>query len=372
MIDWVMRAEGSVPARGGAVARGPAARPGHRRRRRRVVRRRVRWPRRWSGRRDDAQLLAQVVDFYHRALLDSPDALGWLARRRIDDPEAIAGFRLGLANRSLGLRLPDRATAAGAELRGRLAGSGCCGRRGTSISTGRSSFRCSTSTATVVDLYGRKVRDDLRAGTPAHLYLPGPHRGVFNVAALPGCAGEVVLCESLIDALTFWCAGHRNVTASFGTGGFTEAHRAAFTAAGVGRVLIAYDNDDAGQHRRAAAGRFPCRGRGRVPAGVLPAGRGRQRRRGHRRRSGAGVGPAAAGRAVDGPRRRPAAPHRLPTRLPARRRGCRDACRPDRGADPRLRQILRPPRSRTIRHCPGRSTGSRRAPTVIRRVSGGR
>ena len=33
-------------------------------------------------------------------------------------------------------------------------------------------------------MYGRKIRDDLRAGTPAHLYLPGPHAGVWNLEAV--------------------------------------------------------------------------------------------------------------------------------------------------------------------------------------------
>jgi DNA primase len=65
----------------------------------------------------------------------------------------------------------------------------------------------------VTELYGRKLLDNLRAGTPAHLYLPGPHRGVFNVEAF-AASDEVVLCESLIDALTLWCAGFRHVTAS--------------------------------------------------------------------------------------------------------------------------------------------------------------
>ncbi|MGH9188334.1 MAG: toprim domain-containing protein, partial [Acidimicrobiales bacterium] len=96
----------------------------------------------------------------------------------------------------------------------------------------------------VREVYGRKVRDDLRAGTPVHLYLPGPHRGVFNVEAL--AAGEVIVCESLVDALTLWCAGYRNVTAAYGVEGFTVEHRAAFEAHGVRRVVIAYDRDDAG------------------------------------------------------------------------------------------------------------------------------
>ena len=38
----------------------------------------------------------------------------------------------------------------------------------------------------------------------------------------------MVICESLIDALSFWCAGFHNVTASYGTAGFTDDHRAAF------------------------------------------------------------------------------------------------------------------------------------------------
>ncbi|MBO0822376.1 MAG: toprim domain-containing protein [Actinobacteria bacterium] len=54
------------------------------------------------------------------------------------------------------------------------------------------------------------------------------------------------MCESLIDALTFWCAGFRHVTASFGAAGFTADHQRAFAEHRVRRVLIGYDRDDAG------------------------------------------------------------------------------------------------------------------------------
>jgi DNA primase catalytic core len=247
VIDWVMRARGvsfrhavemlreGLPATGAPAA---GAAPG----RSRI--RTLSAPVDRTG--DDTELLAQVVDFYHRALLDCPDALAWLKQRRIDDPEAITGFRLGFANRTLGLRLPGKQVLAGADLRGRLAELGVFRASGHEHLNGSVVVPVLDEHGTVLDLYGRKIRDDLRVGTPAHLYLPGAHRGVFNVSALAGCAGEVILAESLIDALTFWCAGFRNVTASFGTGGFTDAHRAAFTKAGIGRVLIAYDNDTAG------------------------------------------------------------------------------------------------------------------------------
>ena len=39
--------------------------------------------------------------------------------------------------------------------------------------------------------------------------------GVWNIQAL-AASDEIIVCESLIDALTFWCAGFRHVTASYG------------------------------------------------------------------------------------------------------------------------------------------------------------
>ena len=110
--------------------------------------------------------------------------------------------------------------------------SASCASRATSTSAGRWSFPCSTSPATSPEMYGRKITPGLREGTPLHLYLPGPHQGVWNELALQ-VSKEIILCEALIDALTFWCAGFRNVTASYGVGGFTDDHRAAFRKHGV-------------------------------------------------------------------------------------------------------------------------------------------
>ena len=84
-----------------------------------------------------------------------------------------------------------------------------------------------------------------------HLYLPGAHRGVWNSQAL-AASDEIILCESLIDALTFWCAGYRHVTASYGIEGFTAEMLAAFQQHAIARVLIAYDRDAAGDSAAAA------------------------------------------------------------------------------------------------------------------------
>ena len=98
----------------------------------------------------------------------------------------------------------------------------------------------------ITEVYGRKLLGaKLRKGTPQHLYLPGAHAGVFNEVALPA-SDEIILCESLIDALTFWVAGYRNVTCSYGTSGFTDDHLSAFKQHNIKRILIAYDRDEAG------------------------------------------------------------------------------------------------------------------------------
>ena len=51
-------------------------------------------------------------------------------------------------------------------------------------------------------------------------------RGVFNLAALQA-SREIILCEAIIDALTFWCAGYRNVATAYGVEGFTDKLQAA-------------------------------------------------------------------------------------------------------------------------------------------------
>ena len=203
---------------------------------------------------DQNAAVLQVVDYYHATLKTSPEALAYLQSRGLNHPDLIDHFRLGFANRTLGLRLPHKNRLAGAQLRTLLQ------RVGIYRESGHEHFNGSlvvpvfevvdgvgqTGVGRVTEIYGRKLLDNLRAGTPKHLYLPGPHAGVWNEAALVSSV-EVILCEALIDAMTFWCAGFRNVTASYGTQGFTDDHLQAFKRHGVQRVLIAYDRDEAGE-----------------------------------------------------------------------------------------------------------------------------
>lgn len=194
---------------------------------------------------DDQAMLRQVNEYYHQTLKQEPEAQAYLKKRGLDDAELINRFKLGYANRTLGLRLPQKNRKAGNQIREQLQ------RIGLYRDTGREHFNGSLvipvmdSNGVITEVYGRKLLDTLRKGTPKHTYLPGPHRGVFNVAGLVHTE-EVILCESLIDALTFWRWGFRHVTTSYGINGFTDDILQALVDHQIKRVLIAYDRDEAG------------------------------------------------------------------------------------------------------------------------------
>lgn len=193
---------------------------------------------------EDRALLMQVVDYYHETLKNDADGLAYLEKRGLSR-EALAHFKLGMANRTLGYRLPEKNRKAGAEIRGRLQELGILRESGHEHFNGSLVIPV-VNGGKVLEIYGRKLKDNLRKGTAYHLYLPGPHQGVFNIEALQ-VSKEIILCESLIDALTFWAAGYRNVTASYGVNGFTDELLAALKRHGTERVLIAYDRDAAGE-----------------------------------------------------------------------------------------------------------------------------
>jgi DNA primase len=196
---------------------------------------------------DNQTALRDVVDYYHETLLQAPEALAYLESRGLQDVGLIHHFKLGFANRTLGYRLPEKNRKAGAELRGKLQEIGVLRASGHEHLNGSLVIPLFNSSNEVVQLYGRKIRDDLREGTAYHLYLPGDHAGVFNIEYLKNNPSEeIILCEALIDALTFWRWGFKHVTSSFGVNGFTDELLQTLISLNIKRVLMAYDRDEAG------------------------------------------------------------------------------------------------------------------------------
>jgi len=197
---------------------------------------------------DHQTALRDVVTYYHDTLKQSPEALDYLTKRGIGDTELINRFRLGFANRTLGYQLPEKQFKAGKEIRGQLQEIGILRQSGHEHFNGSVVVPIFNREGHTVEMYGRKILGArLRKGTAQHLYLPGTHAGVWNAEGLEG-QKEIILCEALIDAMTFWVHGYKNVTASYGTSGFTSDHLAAFKACGAERILIAYDRDEAGNN----------------------------------------------------------------------------------------------------------------------------
>jgi len=194
---------------------------------------------------EDRALLAQVLDYYHATMTESPEAKAYLEKRGIAHPDIIDRFKLGYANRTLGYRLPANNRRAGADIRGRLTQIGILRESGHEHLTGSLVVPLFDANASPVQAYGRKIGDLRGSRSPLHLYLAGPLQGIFNRDAVIA-SDEIILCEAIIDAMSFWAAGYAHVTASFGANGFTDELRAALSASPVKRVLVAYDRDEAG------------------------------------------------------------------------------------------------------------------------------
>ena len=194
---------------------------------------------------DHQSALRHVIDYYHHTLKSSPEALDYLQSRGLGSSELIDTFHLGYANRTLGYHLPEKNRKAGAEQRGLLQAIGILRESGHEHFNGALVVPIFDENGHISEVYGRKLLNHLRPGTAYHLYLPGPHRGVWNLRAFAASA-DLILCEALIDAMTFWVQGYRNVTASYGVQGFTDDHLTACKKYGIRRVLIAYDSDAAG------------------------------------------------------------------------------------------------------------------------------
>jgi DNA primase len=192
---------------------------------------------------DDVALMNQSLAYYRERLAQTPAALDYLKHRGI--AAAVEPFGLGFADRTLGLRLPMKNRNDGEALRTRLQKLGLLRESGHEHFNGCVVFPIQNDKSQVTEIYGRKINDNLRPGTAYHLYLPGPHVGLFNRDCL--ASPEIILCEAVIDALTFWVNGLKNVTCIYGTEGFTDELLQAFREHKTRRVYLAYDRDDAGE-----------------------------------------------------------------------------------------------------------------------------
>ena len=194
-----------------------------------------------SGRAPRTEVLAGAVDCWQRNLSASREAQEYLESRGLVTRALWRGFRIGYSTGSL-LELASEGSVA----RGHLLALGILskGEEGgiAERMAGRVVFPLLAMNQLPVNVYGRAIASDVE---PAHMYLPGPRRGLFNWNAARR-AEEIVLVESVIDALSLVEAGVGQAIALFGASGVTEEHRELVRRFGVRRVLVALDCDQAG------------------------------------------------------------------------------------------------------------------------------
>jgi DNA primase catalytic core len=239
VIDWVMKAE-RVPFRE-AVERLQAMRLSPRAKSEAKI---ARSPIETGT--EGGPLLDQAAAYYHETLKATPRALAYVESRGLSSQEMVTHFMLGFADQSLQKKIPTVDSKAGVEMREAMKAIGLMRQDGREHFMGTLVIPIFDEPGShVVSMYGRRISPPLSKTTPVHWYLPGPHQGVFNTAAF-SASEDIILCEALIDALTFWCAGFRNVSSSYGVEGFTTEILAAMRRHHTRRVFIAYDRDAAG------------------------------------------------------------------------------------------------------------------------------
>ena len=179
-------------------------------------------------------LLDDIAEYYHRALFGKDTrGLDYLKRRGIHDVEMLKHFQVGFVTGSLPRVLPqDRIDE--------LKQCGVLNDRHLEFFTGCVVVPLKNAQKQVVGFYGRSITKR----NVEHLYLPGPHRGLVN-AECAAVYDDVILAESVIDALSIYQSGRKNVIPCYGTNGFTPLHNELIDNAGK-PVVIAFDNDDAG------------------------------------------------------------------------------------------------------------------------------
>ena len=186
------------------------------------------------------KLLNKAAEFYHKALFKYPEGRAYLKARGLHEAALLETFRVGYANETIRDALPPEG-----DLLDDLKAVGILDERGREHFRDCVTFPIYNEQGDVVGMYGRKTIDS----KVKHLYLAGPHAGVFNHTCAR-VSSSLLLTEGIIDAATLWQAGYKNVTALYGTNGLTGDHMALFRKNQVEAVYLVLDGDDAG--RRAA------------------------------------------------------------------------------------------------------------------------
>ena len=191
------------------------------------------------------KLLARVIAYYQHTLEESTRGLDYLKNKRgISRNQSLKDFGAGYVNGTLLTILPDDK-----EVMADLTTIGILNAKGNERFLNCVVFPLYDASGAVVNLYGRNIDEGCEL---THLYLPGSRSGLVNRQAVKR-SQAILLTESVIDALTLYDQGFKNVMPLYGTNGLIDDHLA-YCKGRIKEAYLVFDADDPGRKAAQAVG----------------------------------------------------------------------------------------------------------------------
>ncbi len=180
--------------------------------------------------------LTTIAEYYHKKLYDNENAIDYLQKREFDNAELYERFNIGFVDGSMLSKVSDKQKQS-------LIDVGIITAKGNEHFRNCLTFPIVNDSNDVVGIYGRSISPSSKV---PHLYLKGDHKGIFNYKASK-VYDEIILTESIIDALSLISLGFENTQSIYGTNGFTDEHLQMLKDDRVKTVILAFDNDEPGK-----------------------------------------------------------------------------------------------------------------------------
>jgi len=186
----------------------------------------------------DRKLLSRVVGYYQHSLNEDTRGLNYLKQDRgITDNQSLKDFGTGYVSGTLLEILPQDDEVIKA-----LKRIGILNAKGHEVFYNCVVFPLYDAHGSIANLYGRSIDAD---GEVTHLYLPGPRSGIVNRQAVKR-SQSIILTESIIDALTLYDQGFKNVIPIYGVNGLLDEHLSLFYRK-IKAAYLVFDADEAGK-----------------------------------------------------------------------------------------------------------------------------
>lgn len=183
----------------------------------------------------EKKLLSRVAAYYQHTFTEDDTALEYLKNRGIKSTQSCVDFGAGYANGTLLDILPKDD-----EIITSLKYIGILNDKGNEVFYECAVFPLLDTNGSPVGLYGRRINE---TAAVKHKYLKGPRTGLINRQAAKR-SQTILLTESVIDALTLYDQGFKNVIPAYGVNGLTDDHLFFFNR--TKEAYIVFDADEAG------------------------------------------------------------------------------------------------------------------------------